>query len=102
MGRTALNGLDVGTLNICGELLPAEKPCKTSIDKEAEEGERNTETWQRMDITDCHTIINRTTLSFKPDHVQLLIATCLGSIFLMGPDNAGTARWNSKVFEKEW
>jgi hypothetical protein len=90
MGRTALNGLDVGNSNIRGELLPAEKPCKTSIDKEAEEGERNTETWQQMDITDCPPIINRTTLSFKPDHLQLLIAPRLGSIFLMEPDNSRT------------
>ena len=41
MGRTALNGLDVGTLNICGELLPAEKPCDVSINDEPSERQKH-------------------------------------------------------------
>jgi hypothetical protein len=41
MGGTALNGLDVGTLNICGELLPAEKPRDISIHDEPGEHQKH-------------------------------------------------------------
>ncbi len=41
MGGAALNGLDVGTSNIRGELLPAEKPCDVSINDEPSERQKH-------------------------------------------------------------